>query len=126
MGMNKDKTTSGSPAGVGGSAVSDPNSTATTYVSPTDSSRKDNGLDAAVNRLKGTTAAPGTTPAPEQPKAYKPRDFDEEARGKTRCVMYAAALGSMAIAGMKWSNTDELKKFIREMADDGVKYSFKD
>ncbi len=94
----------------------------------------DNGLDAAVNRLKGGDIKPASLPlstpskeqAETQNKAYKPRDFEEEARGKTRCLMYAHALGSMAIAGLKWSTQEELMQIIRKFADDGVKYSFGD
>ncbi len=93
------------------------------------SETKESGVDAAIDRLRQVTPAVITASSgdayPSQ-KTYKPRDFDKEARGKTRCVMYAAALGSMALAGAKWKTTDDLKKLIREMADDGVTYSFQD
>ncbi len=85
--------------------------------------KKENGVDAAISRLQ---TQPETKPEPKNVGTYKPRDFDAEARGKTRCVMYAAALQSMAIAGTKWKTLDDLKKTIRELADDGVKYSFQD
>lgn len=79
----------------------------------------ESGTQAALDRLK--VAEPKT----EKP-AYKQRDFDKEARGKTRCALYEAALMSPAIAGMQWNGTAEFKKLIREMADDGVAYTFEE
>ena len=87
----------------------------------------DSGVDAAISRLTAQQVDPVLAKTAQYDnKAYKPRDFDAEARGKTRCVMYAAALGSSVIAVSKWKTTDDLKKLIRELADDGVKYSFQD
>lgn len=91
---------------------------------PVETPKKESGIEAAIGRL--TTQSPVEKAETWIEKAYKPRDFDAEARGKTRCVMYAAALQSMAVAGTKWKNLDDLKKIIRELADDGVKYSFQD
>lgn len=80
---------------------------------------KQNGTDAAVDRLTKTIAK---SAAPSN--AYKPRDFDAEAKGKTRCVQFEAALMSPAIAGMKFETMDEYLKLVREAADAGVAYSF--
>lgn len=76
------------------------------------------GTDAAVDRL--------TTAKPEAAKStgYKQRDFDAEARGKTRCVQFEAALMSPAIAGMKFKTLDEYLALVRTAAEAGVAYTF--
>lgn len=56
--------------------------------------------------------------------SYKPRDFDAEARGKTRCALYGEALSSPAIAGLRFESLEELLVLVRKAADDGVKYTF--
>lgn len=85
----------------------------------------DSGTTAAISRLQ--------TAKPAEPKAetaksngYKPRDFDAEARGKTRCVQHEAALMSPAIAGMKFNNMEEYLKLVKQAADAGVAYTFED
>ena len=89
--------------------------------------KKESGVEAAVSRLQSHPGVAEVSAVVKSlKKEYTPRDFDAEARGKTRCVMYAAALQSMAVAGTKWKTLDDLKKTIRELADDGVKYSFQD
>jgi hypothetical protein len=66
---------------------------------------------------------------------YKPRDFDAEAKGKTRCALYGAAVQGLGPAfGMilnyaESSTIDEAKlaAFIdvcKRVAEEGVKYSF--
>lgn len=86
---------------------------------------------AAATPQSGTPAAVGrlTTPKADTNKsqaAYKPRDFDAEARGKTRCVQFEAALMSPAIAGLKFKNIDEYLLLVKQAADAGVKYTFQD
>lgn len=78
----------------------------------------ESGTDAALERLK-------TTVAKHEAKAqYKPRDYDAEARGKTRCAQHEAALMSPAIAGMQFNTMEEYLKLVKQAADAGVAYSF--
>lgn len=83
----------------------------------------ESGTQAALDRL--------STPKSETVKAiekvqYKQRDFDKEARGKTRCVQFEAALMSPAIAGMQFNTMEEYLTLVRKAADAGVAYSFED
>ena len=75
---------------------------------------------AAIERLK-TVNKPAETKA-----AYKQRDFDAEARGKTRCVQFQSALESPAIAGMQFNTMEEYLKLVKQAADAGVAYSFQE
>lgn len=84
----------------------------------------ESGTQAAIDRLK-TAPKSETTKAIEKP-AYKQRDFDKEARGKTRCVQFEAALMSPAIAGMQFNTMEEYLKLVRQAADAGVAYSFEE
>lgn len=87
--------------------------------------KPESGIDAAVARLQQPIIK--VEPKIEtKPAAYKPRDFDKEARGKTRCVQFEAALMSPAIAGMSFKNMKEYLALVREAADEGVRYSFED
>lgn len=85
-------------------------------------SKPESGTEAAIARLQA--------PKPEVAKAstpvYKQRDFDAEAYGKTRCVMFAAALQSPAIAGLPFKTIEDFLKLVELAAETGVKYSFKD
>ena len=81
--------------------------------------KPESGTDAAIARLQA--------PKQEATKAvYKQRDFDAEARGKTKCVMFAAALGSPAIAGLPFKSLEEFLALVEKAAEAGVKYSFGD
>jgi hypothetical protein len=75
-------------------------------------------------------AAPAVAPKASEPKAstpaFKARDFDAEARGKTRCVQFEAALMSPAIATLAFKNIEELLVIVRKAADDGVAYTFEE
>ena len=88
----------------------------------TDTTAVGNGIEAAIERLNTTAAQTAVVPA----KQWKGRDFDKEARGKTRCVQFEAALQSPAIAGMKWKTMEEYLKLVLEAAEAGVKYTFDD
>jgi hypothetical protein len=65
-------------------------------------------------------------------KSFKGRDYDAEARGKTRCQLFGQAVAGLGYsAGMTfdWSKPDAIKNFAAkciELADIGVKYSFQD
>lgn len=88
---------------------------------------QESGTTAAIERLK--KAAEGTAFQAKEaaPKAqYKQRDFDAEARGKTRCAMYAAALQSPALAGLQFNSVDEFLVLVQKAAESGVIYSFND
>ncbi len=75
----------------------------------------ESGAEAALERLsKPVTAKP----------AYKARDYDAEALGKTRCVQFEAALMSPAIAGMRFDTMEEYLKLVRQAAEAGVAFSF--
>lgn len=80
----------------------------------------ESGTPAAVARL--------TTPKVAETKTnvYKPRDFDAEARGKTRCATWNAAMMSPALAGLKFKDIDGYLDLVRKAAEAGVKYSFQD
>lgn len=80
--------------------------------------KAESGTDAAIARLK-------TTKTTDKP-AYKQRDFDAEARGKTRCVQFEAALMSPAIAGMQFNTMEDFLKLVKQAADAGVAYSFQE
>lgn len=81
--------------------------------------KPDSGVDAAFTRLAAKVAPP-TDVKP----THKTRDFDAEAKGKTRCAMYGQALVSPALAGMRWDSMEEFLKLVRTIADDGVAYTF--
>lgn len=82
--------------------------------------KAESGTDAALARLK-TVNKPAETKA-----AYKQRDFDAEARGKTRCVQFEAAVMSPAIAGMAFQTAEEYIALVKKVADAGVAYTFQD
>lgn len=82
----------------------------------------ESGTQAALERLK---TAELMNPTKLQ-TTYKQRDFDKEARGKTRCVQFEAALMSPAIAGMQFNTMEEYLKLVKQAADAGVAYSFQD
>ena len=77
------------------------------------------GPDAAIERLKAARVKPATP-------AFKQRDFDAEARGKTRCVQFEAALMSPAIAGLRFDNLEQYLALVKQAAEAGVKYTFGD
>lgn len=82
----------------------------------------DSGTAAAIERLQAT--APMKIDAHPNAKAWKPRDFDAEARGKTRCVQFQYALPIPAMIGLRWTNTEEYLEHVKKIADYGVKYTF--
>ena len=84
----------------------------------------ESGSQAAIDRLK--TTAPSETAKAIAKVQYKQRDFDAEARGKTRCVQFEAALMSPAIAGMQFNTMEEYLKLVKQAADAGVAYSFQE
>ncbi len=75
----------------------------------------ESGAEAAIERLSQAK--------PAKP-AYKARDYDAEALGKTRCVQFEAALMSPAIAGMRFDTMEEYLKLVRQAAEAGVAFSF--
>lgn len=83
----------------------------------------ESGTDAAIARLKSSIKSGSTDVLPAK---YKQRDFDAEARGKTRCVQFEAALMSPAIAGMQFNTMEEYLKLVKQAADAGVAYSFQE
>lgn len=83
-----------------------------------ETAKADSGTAAAVSRLQ-KSAEKGVAA-----QSYSGRDFAAEARGKTRCVQFEAALMSPAIAGMKWKNIDEYLELVRKAADFGLAYTF--
>ena len=87
----------------------------------------ESGIDAAVTRLQNTKSTPSVSiGATNSNPSYKPRDFDKEARGKTRCVQFEAALMSPALAGLPFKTLEEYLDICKKAADAGVKYSFED
>ncbi len=86
----------------------------------------ESGIDAAVARLQTPKEVAAPVPTTKVGTPYKPRDFDKEARGKTRCVQFEAALMSPAIAGLPFKTLDEYLELVRKAADAGVRYSFEE
>lgn len=93
----------------------------------------ESGIQVALERLKSIPEATVDI-TPQQlvetygakPGKYKQRDFDAEARGKTRCVQFQSALESTAIAGMQFETMEEYLKLVKQAADAGVAYSFQE
>ena len=83
----------------------------------------ESGATAAIERLSKPKAGLSTAKAEAKP-AYKAYDADANALGKTRCVMFNAAVMSPAIAGMRFNDMKEYLALVREAADAGVAYSF--
>lgn len=79
----------------------------------------ESGSDAAIERLSQSKLVSAAKPA------YKARDFDAEARGKVKCVMFEAALQSPAIAGMRFDTMEEYLKLVEQAAQAGVEYTWK-
>jgi hypothetical protein len=68
---------------------------------------------------------PAKTVATQTATVVKPRDFDKEAQGKTRCALYEAALGSPILAQMLVGSTkEEAKALIKEFVEDGFDVVF--
>lgn len=96
-----------------------------TETAVTETPKAESGTEAALARLSKPEAEQRRDAAIAKP-AYKQRDFDAEARGKTRCVQFEAALMSPAIAGMQFNTMEEYLKLVKQAADAGVAYSFKE
>ena len=83
--------------------------------------KPESGTEAAITRLQA--------PKPEVAKAsapvYKQRDFDAEAKGKVRCVMFEAALQSPALAGLPFKSLEEFLEIVAKAADVGVNYTWR-
>lgn len=112
MGLIKQTITTGSPA------MLDILSTNSNAEVP----KAESGTAAAVKRLQEVKEPAKAAPA----SGYKPRDPDKEAKGKTRCVQFEAALMSPAIAGMPFKNMKEYLALVREAAEEGVKFTFEE
>lgn len=78
----------------------------------------ESGATAAIERLSKSKAETVAKPK------YMPRDLESEAIGKTRCVMFAAALQSPALAGLRFDDAKGFLALVKEAADAGVAYSF--
>jgi len=76
----------------------------------------ESGATAAIERL--------SKPKAEAKPAYKAYDADANALGKTRCVMFNAAVMSPAIAGMRFDTMEQYLALVKQAADAGVAYSF--
>jgi hypothetical protein len=109
MGLAKKSTTETLPAGTQDFRTSNSENVG--------NPQPESGAAAAVARLKTKLVAA------EKP-AYKARDFDAEARGKTRCVQFEAALMSPAIAGMKFDTMEQYLALVKQAAEAGVAYTF--
>ncbi len=79
--------------------------------------KAESGAEAAIERL--------SKPKAEPKPPYKQRDFDAEARGKVKCVMFEAALQSPAIAGLRFDDLEGFLKLVEKAADAGVAYTWK-
>lgn len=62
---------------------------------------------------------------PRHSAASSNRDFDKEARGKTRCQCWSSVAGAVITHGLALGqDVEEIKQTIREFAEDGYKYTF--
>lgn len=87
--------------------------------------KTESGTQAALERLKGGEIKPiGEVQTGRI--TYKQRDFDKEARGKVKCVMFEAALQSPAIAGLQFSTLEEYLVLVEKAANAGVEYTWKE
>lgn len=84
----------------------------------------ESGAEAAIERLSKPKADVVKQYDEQRRPAYKARDYDAEALGKTRCVQFEAALMSPAIAGMRFDTLEEYLKLVRQAAEAGVAFSF--
>lgn len=116
MGFNK-TTPAAAPAAA--PTATAPVAAAPAAETPKAAAPADSGAAAAIERLKKTAPPPA-------PKNSGGRDFDAEARGKTRCVQFQAALASPAIAGMKFDTMEQYLELCRQAADFGTDYTFGD
>ncbi len=86
----------------------------------------ESGAAAAIERLsKATLSTKPKENYSDFKPTYKQRDFDAEARGKVKCVMFEAALQSPAIAGLRIDSLEEFLKLVEKAADAGVAYTWK-
>lgn len=82
------------------------------------------------NELTNSTPKPQTfeiTKKMLENSPFKSRDFDAEARGKTRCQMFSAALQSPLLQQYfytKEATLEEMLKTVREVANNGTDYTF--
>jgi hypothetical protein len=87
---------------------------------------KESGVDAAVVRLRTPKLIEALSTQKTTTKEYKQRDFDGEARGKTRCALYGQAIASPYLAGLNHKTVEEFIETAKKVAEAGVKYSFGD
>jgi hypothetical protein len=78
----------------------------------------ESGAEAALERL--------SKPKAEAKPAFKQRDYDQENRGKVRCVMFESALQSPALAGLRFDDIEGFLALVEKAADAGVKYTWKE
>jgi len=83
--------------------------------------KPESGTEAAITRLQ----APKPKVAKASAPVYKQRDFDAEAKGKVRCVMFEAALQSPALAGLPFKSLEEFLEIVAKAADVGVNYTWR-
>lgn len=78
--------------------------------------------------IPAPVAAPKEKDAPVAAtgSSYKSRDFDAEARGKTRCAMYEAALQSPVVANLVLTvnGLEKALEVVKQAADAGFDYVF--
>lgn len=92
---------------------------ASTVLSAKTETEAESGATAAIERLSKPVEKAEPKPT------YRQRDFDAEARGKVKCVMFEAALQSPAIAGLRFDSLEEFLKLVEKAADAGVAYTWK-
>lgn len=61
-----------------------------------------------------------------QNSSVKARDFDAEARGKTRCAVFCAALQSPTLIQYAGNDPESFLALVKKISEEGVKYSFGD
>lgn len=88
-------------------------------------SKAESGIDAAVDRLTKAALPPPALTMDIKQEYKAPRNYaSDDARGKTRCVTWNAAVMSPSLAGMKWKTPEDFLRHVKRIADAGVNYSF--
>lgn len=92
---------------------------------------KSNGLVTQTAPAPVSSAATASISATEKkvlddthPGRSNGRDYDAEARGKVACASFAAALASPGIAGLGYTNYDQLMAEVRKAAEEMVKFTW--
>ncbi len=81
----------------------------------------------SFNEIVNAPAPPKVASTPARKPTNNSRDFDKEARGKTRCQMFSAALQSPILQQYFYTKEltlEQILETVKEVADNGTGYTF--